>query len=114
MCFSMSTYRFLCLSHAVALSTLLRYLSSVDDDRIENNNIDPGTLVVPEIDDEFYLDISASYSFSDDFKVNFGVKNVLDTEPTRVGGQQEQANTFPSVYDLLGPRVFLSGSYRFR
>ncbi|GAA6136711.1 TonB-dependent receptor [Arenicella sp. 4NH20-0111] len=97
-----------------SVSSLLRYLSSVDDDRIENNNIDPNTLVVPEIDDEFYLDLSASYRFSDDFKVNFGIKNVLDTEPTALGGQQEQANTFPSVYDLLGPRVFLSGSYRFR
>ncbi len=97
-----------------SFSSLLRYLSSADDDSIENDGVAASSLVVPELDDEFYLDLSASYRFSDDFTVNFGINNILDTEPTRVGDVQEQANTFPSTYDLLGPRVFLSGSYRFR
>ena len=97
-----------------SFSSLLRYLSAVDDDNIANNGVDPSSLIVPEIDDEFYLDVSASYRFSDDFSVNFGINNILDTEPTAVGDQQEQANTFPSTYDLLGPRFFFSAQYRFR
>ncbi|NND81129.1 MAG: TonB-dependent receptor [Gammaproteobacteria bacterium] len=97
-----------------SISGLLRYLSAVDDDSIENSGVDPANLVVPEIDAEFYLDLSASYEFNENMSVNFGVKNVLDTEPTRVGDVQEQANTFPETYDLLGPRFFFSADYRFR
>ena len=95
-------------------SGLLRYLSSVDDDTIENDGIDASTLVVPEIDDEFYLDLSASYALNDQWGFNFGVKNVFDTEPTPVGDQQQQANSFPETFDLLGTRFFFSADYKFR
>ena len=96
-----------------SFSGLVRYLSSADDDSIENAGANAADLVVPELSSEVYLDLSASYEFSDDLSVNFGVKNILDTEPTRVGDVQEQANTFPSTYDLLGPRFFVSGRLRF-
>ena len=100
-----------------SISGLLRYLSAADDDTIDNSTDPAATragLVVPEIDSEFYLDLAASYDFSDDFSVTFGINNILDTEPTRLGDQQQQANTFPSTYDVLGPRAFFSASYRFR
>jgi len=99
-----------------SVSSLVRYLSSVDDEQIENTEgFDPSSIAVTEIDDEVYLDISASYRFSEDFTMNFGINNILDTEPTAVSDTQgEQANTFPSTYDLLGPRFFVSASYRFR
>lgn len=97
-----------------SISGLVRYLSSADDSRIANDDVDPSTLVVPEIGDEIYLDLSASYDFSDDFSVTFGINNILDTEPTALGDVAEQVNTFPSTYDLLGPRAFFSASYRFR
>ena len=93
---------------------MLRYLSSVDDDTIENDGIDASTLVVPELDDEFYLDLSASYALNDQWGFNFGVKNVFDTEPTPVGDQQQQANSFPETFDLLGTRFFFSADYKFR
>ena len=95
-------------------SGLVRYLSSANDDTIDNGGAIASDLVVPEISSEIYLDLSASYEFSDDLSINFGVKNVLDTEPTRLGDQQEQGNTFPSTYDLLGPRVFFSVDYGFQ
>ena len=101
-------------SGAWGFSGLVRYLSSTDDDTIANGGVDPSTLVVPEIDDEFYLDLSASYRASDQWAFNFGVKNALDTEPTQLGDQQQQANTFPEVFDLLGPRFFFSADYKFR
>ncbi|WP_444891259.1 TonB-dependent receptor domain-containing protein [Microbulbifer sp. DLAB2-AA] len=70
-------------------------------------------LVADSLDDEFYLDLSLGYAVSDNFDLNFGVKNVLNTEPTRLGDSAEQGNTFPSTYDMLGPRYFMSASYRF-
>jgi outer membrane receptor protein involved in Fe transport len=95
-------------------SGLIRYLGAVDDEVIENDGTAASALVVPEVGSEIYLDLSASYEFSDDLSINFGVKNVLDTLPDRLGDQQEQANTFPSTYDLLGPRVFFSVDYGFQ
>ncbi|WP_226644948.1 TonB-dependent receptor plug domain-containing protein [Microbulbifer variabilis] len=70
-------------------------------------------LVVKSIDEEYYLDLSLGYAVNENFDLNFGVKNVLNTEPTVLGDSQEQANTYPSTYDMLGPRYFLSASYRF-
>jgi len=96
------------------LSTLVRYLDSVTNDEVSFGNTDPSTLAAPEIDSEIYLDVSASYAFSDDLSVNFGINNILDTEPNAIGNSQEQSNTFPSTYDLLGPRAFVSARYRFR
>ena len=97
-----------------AFSGLLRYLSSVDDDRIANTDTVRSDLVVPELDDEFYLDLSASYNLNDEWAFNFGIKNVFDTEPTPIGSAQQQGNTFPEVYDLLGTRFFFNANYKFR
>ena len=70
-------------------------------------------LVVESLDEQYYLDLSIGYAFTENLDLNFGVKNVLDTEPNQLGDSQEQANTFPSTYDMLGPRYFLSASYSF-
>ena len=97
------------------LTSLVRYLSSVDDDSISNNGVAASSLATPTLSDEIYLDIAASYEFSDDFSVNFGINNVLDTLPTPLDNDiAEQTNSYPATYDLLGPRVFFSVDYRFR
>jgi len=95
-------------------SGLVRYLSAVDDDAIENTGVPRSSVLVDRLSAEVYLDLAATYDFSDDFSVTFGINNILDTEPTPVGDVQEQSNSFPSTYDLLGPRAFFSASYRFR
>ena len=92
----------------------MRYLSAVDDGTIATQEVDRANILVDELSAEVYLDLAATYSFTDDFSVNLGINNILDTEPTQIGDQQEQANTFPSTYDLLGPRAFMSVNYRFR
>ena len=96
------------------ISGLVRYLSAADDDRLENDGLTRDDVLVDKISSEIYLDLAATYDFSDDFSMTFGINNILDTEPTPVGAVAEQVNTFPSTYDLLGPRAFLSASYRFR
>ncbi|WP_444903917.1 TonB-dependent receptor plug domain-containing protein [Microbulbifer sp. CnH-101-E] len=93
----------------LTVSALVRYIDGTDDEA----KGDGTQLVVPSIDEEYYLDLSLGYAVTENFDLNLGVKNVLDTEPTRLGESQEQANTFPSTYDLLGPRYFMSASYRF-
>jgi hypothetical protein len=38
---------------------------------------------------------------------------VFDIEPKQIGSNQEQANTYPSVYEVLGRDYFVSASFRF-
>ena len=95
------------------VSSLLRYIGETTDDQITVGGTSASDLVVPTLDAEYYLDLSARYDFSDALAVTFGINNILDTKPTQLGNSQEQANTFPSTYDLFGPRAFVSASYKF-
>ncbi len=98
----------------LGVSLLWRYLSSADDDSIENDGVDASTLSVPKIDSISYFDLSGSYDVTDTFRVNVGIKNLFDEQTTFVGDAQQQANTFPELYDVFGTRYFISGSYRFQ
>ncbi len=98
----------------LALSVLWRWLGEADDDVIENNGVDPTTISVPTIDSINYVDFTASYDFTESFRVNLGFRNIFDEQPTFLGSQQQQANTFPELYDVIGRRVFVSASYAFR
>ena len=98
----------------LTLSALVRYIGSTEDDQLmTDKTLSANDLIVSEIDAAIYVDLSASYVFSENLNVNFGVKNVFDEEPTALGDSQQQANTFPETYDVIGPRVFLSASYTF-
>ncbi|MEM7357624.1 MAG: TonB-dependent receptor [Pseudomonadota bacterium] len=96
------------------ISGLIRYLSAADDDSLDNAGLTRDDVLVDKISAEVYLDLAMTYDFSDDFSVTLGFNNILDTEPTPLGDVAEQVNTFPSTYDLLGPRFFFSADYRFR
>ena len=99
-------------SGAWTVSGLLRFLGAVEDDRIANGPVDASTLAAPKIDSIYYLDLSAAYQFNEKARVTLGVQNATDALPDPVGAAAEQSNTFPSTYSLLGPRVFLSASYK--
>ena len=43
----------------------------------------------------------------------FGVNNLLNTLPPLSGDSQEQANAYPSVYDVLGRDFFVSFTAEF-
>ncbi|MEP5569254.1 MAG: TonB-dependent receptor [Halioglobus sp.] len=94
-------------------SGLLRYIGETDDDQIENAGVSKSDLPAPTIDDEYFLDLTVAYAFEQGLNLSFGAQNVLDTEPTKIGDSQEQANTFPSTYSLFGPRYFISAAYKF-
>ena len=84
-----------------------RYFSSVRDD-------DDGTdYVVERIKAYNLFDLSISYTINDHFDFTAGVNNIADRKPPLVGDNQEQANTFPGVYDVLGRDFFVSANFRF-
>lgn len=96
----------------LGLSLAWRYLSAVDDEIIVNDGVAPSTVAVPSVDSINYVDLTATYQINDLFAVAFGAKNIFDELPTHLGDTQEQANTFPEVYDVIGTRIFLSASYK--
>lgn len=63
-----------------------------------------------------YLDVGASWAIGsgtyDGLSLQAGIDNLTDTDPP-VFPSYAQANTDPSVYDVLGRRYYLGASYRF-
>ena len=97
-----------------------RHLSGVTDEGRPNEEIDAYDL----------LDLTLSYAASEALTINFGVNNVFDTLPSSpvynaagqvindvnsllLGNGQEQANTYPSTYDVLGRDFFVSALLKF-
>jgi outer membrane receptor protein involved in Fe transport len=105
--------RFTWANGPLTVSALWRFIAETDLDRIENEGADPATLSNPTTDSQNYVDLSAAYQFTDSFRLNFGIKNILDEEPNFLGDEQNEANTYNSTYDIIGPRTFISASYKF-
>jgi outer membrane receptor protein involved in Fe transport len=59
-----------------------------------------------------YYDAAATFGIAKRFQLTVGVNNLFDTKPSLVGSQQVQANTDPSLYDLLGRRYFVAVNAR--
>ncbi|QOL25851.1 TonB-dependent receptor [Thalassotalea sp. LPB0316] len=59
-----------------------------------------------------YHNISASYNINDQWRVNGGIKNLLDQDPKSVLGGNDMG-TVPSIYDVVGRTFFVSTSYKF-
>jgi outer membrane receptor protein involved in Fe transport len=55
-----------------------------------------------------YFDLATSFRLKRGFELTFGVNNLTDAKPALTGFNQVQANTDPSLYDVLGRRYFVS------
>ncbi|HVM22771.1 MAG TPA: TonB-dependent receptor, partial [Sphingomicrobium sp.] len=104
----------------VTISPRWRYLGKVDDPRIRNvfNGLerigtDPALLTTPRIRAQNYFDLSLGFDITDHFTLTMGVNNLLDRKPPILGSLAEQANTFPSTYDVLGRDYFTTIRLRF-
>jgi iron complex outermembrane recepter protein len=64
---------------------------------------------VPET---WYMDLSGRFDVTDSMTLRLGVNNLLDQEP-RLYTPSVQANTDPSVYDVLGRRYHIGFDVRF-
>ncbi len=59
------------------------------------------------------FDLAMSADVSDNLTISAGVNNLFDKKPQLIGDNQEQGNTYPSVYDVLGRDFFVSANLRF-
>lgn len=89
-----------------------RYFSSTRDGRFAGlkANAQPPPTNIPvnavKARARHYYDAAATFRIAERFDLSLGVNNVFDTKPSLVGSQQVQANTDPSLYDVLGRRFF--------
>jgi outer membrane receptor protein involved in Fe transport len=73
-----------------------------------------GTNVLPEIKDYWTFDLSAAIDVNERFGFTFGIVNLFDRGPPELlDAQDQQANTFPSTFDVMGRRLFVRGTFRF-
>ncbi|KZY57151.1 hypothetical protein A3736_06375 [Erythrobacter sp. HI0063] len=104
-----------------------RHLSSVadDDDSVDYAAFN-GVEEIPAYD---LFDLTFSFAASERATFTFGVNNIFDELPqtptfngifvssendgTLLGDNQEQANTYPSTYDVLGRDFFVSANFKF-
>ncbi|PHZ85565.1 TonB-dependent receptor domain-containing protein [Paremcibacter congregatus] len=63
---------------------------------------DISDIAVPKLHAKNYFDSYLRYHISDNSILRAGVNNIFDTAPDFVGSDQQQANTFPNLYDTLG------------
>lgn len=84
-----------------------RHLAAVRDDD------DTTQFVVERLPAYNLFDLAFSLNVTDHATMNLGINNLLNKKPPILGAQQEQANTFPSTYDVLGRDFFVSAQFRF-
>ncbi len=63
-----------------------------------------------------YLDLSFSYRATKGLTLSGGINNLLDKDPpitSQLATGGGNGNTYPSVYDALGRKIFLGASYKF-
>ena len=95
------------------ISLRWRHLSSVKAESIANAGADPAELAVPKLKAKDYLDLAVSIDLTDTYNFSFGVNNIGNVKPQLIGSDQEQANTYPGVYDVLGRDFYAAVRFRF-
>lgn len=108
-----ATSRLSYIDGGTTISTRVRYIGEVDNDQIINDDADRLDLANPTLDEEFYVDLTLSQVVRDTLTLTVGVNNLFDNKPPLGGNSTQQANTFPSVYDVLGRDFFVSAALRF-
>lgn len=84
-----------------------RHLGKVRDDD------DATDYVVENLKSYDVFDLSLSADVTDNLSLSAGVNNVFNKIPQLIGDNQEQANTYPGVYDVLGRDFFVSVNFKF-
>lgn len=84
-----------------------RHMSAVSDD-------DPDVVYSTERLPAYNLfDLSFAVDVNDNVTLSTGVNNLFDKKPFAIGDNQEQGNTYPSTYDVLGRDFFVSAALKF-
>ena len=92
------------------ISAIWRYIGGADNDG-SSGLTDPYTA---HLDAQNYVDLSASWNVTKNFSFLFGIDNLFNNTPQLVPDQyDQQANTYPSTYDVYGRRFFVGASATF-
>ncbi|KPZ70476.1 MULTISPECIES: TonB-dependent siderophore receptor [Shewanella] len=86
-----------------------RYIDGMDSFACKD---DPSDCYAPSVDSIVYHDISASYDINETVRLSGGVNNVLDEQPPYYSGNND-SNTDPYTYDVLGRYFFVRASVKF-
>jgi len=80
---------------------LWRFIGATEDDA-------PGTEYFQEDTGSFsYFDLSGTYNLGENYRVNAGIRNLLDRDAPRFGDNAEQSNTYPATFDVFGRTYFV-------
>jgi len=82
-----------------------RHIGKVDDDAGE------GAFIVDKLDAYNLFDLAFQMDVTDNATLSFGINNMFNKKPPIMGSNQEQANTYPSTYDVLGRDFFVSAAF---
>ena len=91
-----------------------RYFSSTRDARFAAREVisQPPPTDVPlnavKARSRHYFDTGVTFDIGKRFGLTVGANNLFDTKPSLLGSRQVQANTDPSLYDVLGRRFFVA------
>jgi iron complex outermembrane recepter protein len=91
----------------VTTSLRWRHLGAVRDD---DDTIDYSVERIGAYD---LFDLAFAFNVNDNLTLSLGVNNLFDKQPPIIGDNQEQGNTFPGTYDVLGRDFFISANFRF-
>lgn len=94
-------------SGPITLGLTHRYLSSVRDDD------DTTAYTVEKIKAYNLFDLALQIQPTERFGWSIGMNNVFDKKPPVLGDNQQQANTYPSTYDVYGRAFFVNASVKF-
>ncbi|QNN68118.1 TonB-dependent receptor [Sphingomonas lutea] len=61
-----------------------------------------------KLESRHYFDAAATFAIKGRFDFTLGVNNLTKRRPSLLGADQIQANTQPSLYDVLGRRFFVT------
>ncbi|MBT9499601.1 MAG: TonB-dependent receptor [Burkholderiaceae bacterium] len=100
------------------LSVTWRHLSKVTLQTASDNPLLKGTpnAVERELAAQNYLDLAGSWKVTKGLTLSGGINNLLDKDPpitSQLATGAGNGNTYPSVYDALGRKIFLSATYKF-
>ncbi len=97
------------LTGPATLQVRANYLSGADDDGSANDVVWQNRL--PSY---VTFDVSAGFDINENFRATFGINNIGDRTPPLLSDlNNEQANTYPTTYDVLGRRFFVGANVKF-
>ena len=102
----------------VDLAATWRYFKGVEIETASNQDLLKGSFNA--VDNRFpsmsYLDLAAIWSITKKISLTAGINNLLDKDPpitSKYGTGSGNGNTFPSMYDALGRKMFLNLTAKF-